>query len=188
MKKINPLYRITTDGQRVKKASSTKQKDSFIDDDFVPKKGKYRSYYISNAALSILKLAKLKKLKLDDFINDAIIYHGCSVLPKKELDISILRYKSEKHSTLEKRIEILERIISIIGVKFIEDIDSEKLEEMKHFIGERDTKLKDMDMNESLRYIETEADFFNENDELPLWAIAILASNFRFTVKRPTDK
>lgn len=188
MKKINPLFRVTTDGKRVKKTPSAKQKDSFIDDDFVPKKGKSRSYYISNAALSILDLAKSKKLKLDDFINDAIIFHGCSVLPKKELDISILRYKSEKPSTLEKRIEILERIISIIGMKFIEDIDSEKLKEMKHFIGKRNTKLKDMDMDESWRYIAAEADFFNENDELPLWAIAILASNFRYTVKRPTDK
>ena len=91
MKKINPLFRVTTDGKRVKKTPSTKQKDSFIGDDFVPKKGKSRSYYISNAALSILDLAKSKKLKLDDFINDAIIFYGCSVLPKKELDISILR-------------------------------------------------------------------------------------------------
>ena len=158
-------------------------KDLKADD--ILKSGNQRGYTFSVGALSVLDAVKeeLKGTgeKLNDFVSEAIIYYSNARFSEDVLGKAVKSHNSGAVQPSEKnRIAALERLITIIGIDFLENKKQSEFNRMKKFLKNHPDIFEAGSLQGSCKRASEEANLFTDSEDMPLWLILLYAKKFKF--------
>ena len=149
------------------------------------KSGNQRGYTFSVGALSVLDAIKeeLKGTgeKLNDFVSEAIIYYSNARFSEDVLGKIVKAHNSGAVQPSEKnRIAALERLITIIGIDFLENKKKSEFNRMKKFLKNHPDIFEAGNLQEACKRASEEANLFADSEDMPLWLILLYANKFKF--------
>ena len=149
------------------------------------KSGNQRGYTFSVGALSVLDAVKeeLKGTgeKLNDFVSEAIIYYSNARFSEDVLGKTVKAHNSGAVQPSEKkRIAALERLITIIGIDFLENKNQSEFNRMKKFLKNNPDIFEAGSLQETCKRASKEANLFADSKDMPLWLILFYANKFKF--------
>ena len=158
-------------------------KDLKADD--ILKIGNQRGYTLSVGALSVLDAVKeeLKGTgeKLNDFVSEAIIYYSNARFSEDVLGKAVKSHNSGAVQPSEKnRIAALERLITIIGIDFLENKKQSEFNRMKKFLKNNPEIIEKGTPGERCKKASQETGIFKDDYAMPLWLILFYAKKFEF--------
>ncbi|WP_022657443.1 hypothetical protein [Desulfovibrio desulfuricans] len=148
-------------------------------------KGDSRSYTYSLGALSVLDAVKME-LKdtgetLNSFVSEAIIYYSNSRFSEEVLGSVVAAHNSKPMRTPERnRILALERLITVIGMDFLEKNKQSEFNRMKKFLKNNPEIIEKGTPGGRCKKASQETGIFKDDDAMPLWLILLYAKKFEF--------
>ena len=144
------------------------------------KKGHFKGYTYSVGALSVLEAVKME-LKgtgetLNSFVSEAIIHYSKSRFSEEVLGSVVAAHNSKPMRAPERnRIRALERLITVIGIDFLENKNRSEFSKMKKFLANNPEIIEKGTPAERCKKASQETGIFTDNDAMPLWHILIYA-------------
>ena len=149
------------------------------------KMGNSRGYKYSLGALAVLDAVKME-LKgtgetLNSFVSEAIIYYSNARFSEDVLGKIVKAHNSGAVQPSEKnRIAALERLITIIGIDFLENKKKSEFNRMKKFLKNHPDIFEAGNLQEACKRASEEANLFADSEDMPLWLILLYANKFKF--------
>jgi len=158
-------------------------KDLKADD--IQKIGNQRAYIFSVGALSVLDAVKIElkgtSEKLNDFVSEAIIHYSKSRFSEEVLGSVVAAHNSKPMRAPERnRIRALERLITVIGIDFLENKNRSEFSKMKKFLANNPEIIEKGTPAERCKKASQETGIFTDDDAMPLWLILLYAKKFGF--------
>ena len=158
-------------------------KDLKADD--IQKIGNQRAYIFSVGALAVLDAVKIElkgtSEKLNDFVSEAIIHYSKSRFSEEVLGSVVAAHNSKPMRAPERnRIRALERLITVIGIDFLENKNRSEFSKMKKFLANNPEIIEKGTPAERCKKASQETGIFTDDDAMPLWLILLYAKKFGF--------